>query len=204
MIRVSLSRVVDMLQTGSGELAEEIIAGDDAIDVLYVQVERDVASILSRQAPVAVDLRLVLAVVHINHNLERIGDQCVNIAKLFQLTIDTPIPANLIHDFTAMSSRADEMLALAMSSFANRNLEGAKSLVSLDQSVNLTHHRFTERLLDIEAETGSLVEASLRAVLISRCLERIGDNCVDIGEQTAYLITGEFAEFTDASRASHR
>ncbi len=86
-IRVSLARVVDMLQTGSGEVAEEIIAGDDAIDLLYVQVERDVASILSRQAPVAVDLRLVLAVVHINHNLERIGDQCVNIAKLFQLTM---------------------------------------------------------------------------------------------------------------------
>lgn len=198
-IRVSLARVVDMLQSGSGAIADEIIAADDAIDVLYIQVERDVASILGRQAPVAVDLRLVLAVVHINHNLERIGDQCVNIAKLFELTRESPIPANLIHDFTAMASRADEMLGLAMSSFAERDLEAAKSLVALDQSVNLAHHRFSERLLDIEGEGESIVQSSLRAVLISRCLERIGDNCVDIGEQTAYLITGEFAEFTDAS-----
>ena len=151
-IRVSLARVVDMLQSGSGAIADEIIAADDAIDVLYIQVERDVASILGRQAPVAVDLRLVLAVVHINHNLERIGDQCVNIAKLFELTRESPIPANLIHDFTAMASRADEMLGLAMSSFAERDLEAAKSLVALDQSVNLAHHRFSERLLDIEGE----------------------------------------------------
>ncbi len=126
----------------------------------------------------------MLAVVHINHNLERIGYQCVNIAKLFELTKATPIPANLIHDFTAMASRADEMLGLAMSSFANRDLEIASSLVTLDQSVNLAHHRFSDRLLDIDDDGESIREASLRAVLISRCLERIGDNCVDIGEQT--------------------
>ena len=160
------------------------------------------ASLLARQAPVAVDLRLVLAVVHINHNLERIGDQCVNIAKLFHLTKYTPIPPNLIHDFTVMASRADDMLAIAMGSFANRDLEGAQSLVNLDQAVNTAHHRFSERLLDIDDTGESLREASLRAVLISRSLERIGDNCVDIGEQTAYLITGEFAEFTDASQPS--
>ncbi len=201
-IRVSLARVIDMLQSGSPAIADEIIAADDPIDQLYITVERNVASLLARQAPVAVDLRLVLAVVHINHNLERIGDQCVNIAKLFHLTKYTPIPPNLIHDFTVMASRADDMLAIAMGSFANRDLEGAQSLVNLDQAVNTAHHRFSERLLDIDDTGESLREASLRAVLISRSLERIGDNCVDIGEQTAYLITGEFAEFTDASQPS--
>jgi phosphate transport system protein len=200
-IQASIARVVDMLQTGSVHQADEIILADTAIDNLYLAVEHDVASLLARQAPVAVDLRLVLAVVHINHNLERIGDQCVNIAKLHRLTSESPIPNGLIHDFTAMASRADEMLSLAMASFANRDLDAARSLVELDQSVNMAHHRFSQRLLDVDDEIG---ETALRAVLISRALERIGDNCVDIGEQVAYIITGEFVEFTDASPSIDR
>ena len=200
-IRRSLARVIDMFRSDSPHVGVEIIANDDPIDALYLEVERDAASVLALQQPVAADLRLVLAVIHINHNLERIGDQCVNIAKLFELSRPEPFPLDLIHDFTSMASQADQMLSVAMLSFAERDVAAARSLVSLDQAVNLAHHRFAQRM-DENGGIAALGESGLHGVLISRALERIGDNCVDIGEQVEYLVTGEFVEFTDASLPS--
>ncbi len=197
-IRRSLVRVIDLFQGDDSHTAVQIIADDDPIDSLYLEVEREAASVLARQQPVAADLRLVLAIIHINHNLERIGDQCVNIAKLFELARDTPFPPELIHDFTSMASRVDQMLTVAMGALTERDVTAARSLLELDKSVNLAHHRFSARMED-NGGAASLGESGLHGVLISRALERIGDNCVDIGEQVEYLVTGEFVEFTDAS-----
>jgi phosphate transport system protein len=180
------------------ELADEVVAFDDVIDMRYLSIEEGVQSLLARQTPVAVDLRLVLAVLHINLHLERMADLCVTIAKLARLTHELPPDPVLVDALEEMGTRADEMIHIALSSFQERDVAAAESLVDLDELIDAANRRFVGRMLD----RGTAEEArewGLRMIIVSRALERFGDHAVDIGERTAYLVTGEFREFTDAS-----
>ncbi len=186
------------LEERDGELADEVIAFDDEIDHLFLAIERPIQSLLALQTPVARDLRLLLAMLHINLLLERSADGCVTIAKLSQLVADAEPDPALVEVLTEMGERAEEMLRVALDSFARRDLAGAESLVELDELIDRANRRFVERLVDVMAEP-ELREWGLRMVVVARTIERIGDRAVDIGEQTAYLLTAEFREFTDAS-----
>jgi phosphate transport system protein len=180
------------------ELADEVISFDDDVDLLYVQIQQEIESLLARQTPVAIDLRLVLALLHVNLHLERMADYSVTIAKLTKLVADVEGDPALLQSLQEMGERAEEMIRVALDSFANRDLAAAESLVDLDELIDRSNRRFVERVVEIVAEPG-LREWVLRMVLVSRTLERIGDHAVDIGEQVAYLLTAEFREFTDAS-----
>jgi phosphate transport system protein len=189
------------LQERDVELADEVIAFDDEIDRLFLAIESSIQALLALQTPVARDLRLLLAMLHINLLLERTADGCVTVAKLSRLVADvTPDPA-LVEVLTEMGERAEEMVRVALDSFAKRDLEGAESLVDLDELIDRANRRFVERLVDVMAEP-ELREWGLRMVVVARTIERIGDRAVDIGEQTAYLLTAQFREFTDASHPS--
>jgi phosphate transport system protein len=185
------------------ELAGEVIAYDDEIDGLFQQIERSIQSLLALQTPVARDLRLLLAMLHINLLLERSGDGCVTIAKLTQLVAEADPDPALVEVLVEMGERAEEMFRVALESFASRDLAGAESLVDLDELIDRANRRFVERLVDVMAEP-ALREWGLRMVVLARTIERIGDRAVDIGEQTAYLLTGEFREFSDASHPAAR
>ena len=194
----SLRGAVNALERGDVELADEVIGFDDEIDARYFSIERGIESLLARQTPVAGDLRLVLAMLHINLHLERMGDYCVTIAKLVKLAEGLPGEPRMIEGLEGMGERCDEMIQVALTSFAERDVAGAESLVVLDELIDRTNRRIVERLLGHGDDPGRR-EWGLRMLLVSRCLERIGDHAVDIGEQTTYLVTGEFREFTDAS-----
>jgi phosphate transport system protein len=183
------------------ELADDVIAFDDDVDQHYIQIEEGIQSLLARQTPVAVDLRLVLAMLHTNLHLERMGDYCVTIAKLTKLVADAEPDEGLVQAFEEMGQRAEEMIRIALGSFQRRDLDAASSLVDLDELIDRANRRAVERVLDFGADAEKR-EWGLRMILVSRALERIGDHAVDIGEQTAYLVTGEFREFTDASHPS--
>jgi phosphate transport system protein len=180
------------------ELADEVIAHDDEIDERFLEIERSIRSLLALQTPVARDLRLLLAMLHINLLLERTGDGCVTIAKLTQLVADAEPDTALVEVLVEMGERAEEMVRVALDSFERRDLAAAESLVDLDELIDRANRRFVERLVDVMGEP-SLREWGLRMVVVARTIERVGDRAVDIGEQTAYLLTGEFREFTDAS-----
>jgi phosphate transport system protein len=189
---------ISALEDRDSELADEVIAFDDEIDGLFLGIESSIQALLALQTPVARDLRLLLAMIHINLLLERSADGCVTIAKLSQLVADAEPDPTLAEVLVEMGERAEEMLRVAMDSFARRDLAGAESLVELDELIDRSNRRFVERLVDVMAEP-ALREWGLRMVVVARTIERIGDRAVDIGEQTAYLLTAEFREFTDAS-----
>ena len=194
----SLRGALNALQQQDAELADEVIAFDDEVDDRYLAIGQGIEQLLARQTPVAVDLRLVLAVLHINLGLERMADLCVTISKLTKLTADLENDPALVEAFEEMGSRAEEMIRVAMRSFAERDVAGAETLVDLDELIDRSNRRVVERILDL-GPNPELREWGIRMIVVSRCLERIGDHAVDIGEQTAYLVTGEFREFTDAS-----
>jgi phosphate transport system protein len=193
-----LRGALNALAQADAELADEVIAFDDEIDQRYFAIQEGVQSLLALQTPVAVDLRLVLAVLHANLHLERMADYCVTIAKLTKLVADAEPEPTLIEGFEEMGERAEEMIRVALDSFARRDVEDASSLVDLDELIDRTNRRVVDHVLQLGGDE-SRREWGLRMIIVSRCLERIGDHAVDIGEQTAYLVTGEFREFTDAS-----
>jgi phosphate transport system protein len=199
----ALRGALNALEQRDPELADEVIAFDDDVDDRYLRIEEEIPSLLARQTPVATDLRLVLAILHVNLHLERMADYCVTIAKLSKLVPEVDPPPRFIEGFEEMGSRCEEMIRIALDSFARRDLEGAESLVDLDELIDRANRRVVQRILEL-GEDPEMREYGLRMVVVSRALERIGDHAVDIGEQTAYLLTAEFREFTDASHPSPR
>jgi phosphate transport system protein len=194
----ALRGCLNALEQSDVELADEVIGFDDEIDAIYLSIEEGIQSLLARQTPVAVDLRLVLAILHNNLHLERMADYCVTIAKLTKLSINVAHDQTILEGFEEMGSRAEEMIRVALDSFRDRNVTHAESLVDLDEMIDRANRRVVGHVLSLGSDPG-LREWGLRMILVSRCLERIGDHAVDIGEQTAFLVTGEFREFTDAS-----
>ena len=194
----ALRGAMEALENRDPELADEVIAFDDEVDRQYVGIEEGIASLLARQAPAAGDLRLVLAMLHINLHLERMADYCVTIAKLTKLIYGISPDTKLITAFQEMGTRDEEMIRASLDSFVNRDVEGAEALVDLDELVDRGNRRVVQHVLAL-GNNPALREWGLRMIIVSRCLERIGDHAVDIGEQTAYLVTGDFREFTDAS-----
>ena len=194
----ALRGAVNALVQQDRELADEVIDFDDEVDQHYIQVEHGVQDLLARQTPVATDLRLVLAILHVNLHLERMADYCVTIAKLVKLAPAVAPDRMFVEGFEEMGSRAEEMIKVALDSFSSRNLEQAETLVDLDELIDRANRRFVQHVLSFGRDP-KLHEWGLRMIIVSRCFERIGDHAVDIGERTAYLVTGEFREFTDAS-----
>jgi phosphate transport system protein len=194
----SLRGAVEAVCSQDGELAGEVISFDDDVDAKYFEVEQGIELLLARQTPVASDLRLVLAMLKDNLHLERMGDLCVTIAKLTKLTKGLPPDDALLEGFKEMGERAEQMIHVAISSLEERDQEAAESLLELDELIDRANRRVVKLLLDLGGDA-EMREWGLRMILVSRCLERIGDHAVDVGEQTAYLVSGEFREFTDAS-----
>jgi phosphate transport system protein len=189
---------INALETQEVELCDEVIAFDDEIDERYHRIERSIGQLLAQQSPVATDLRLVLAVLHSSIHLERMGDQSVTIAKLTKLSATLEQHTELVEGLCEMGTRAAEMVRRSLDAFAGRDVAGARELVDLDELIDRTNRAVVDKVLTMSATPG-MQEWGMRMIVVARCIERIGDNAVDIGEQTEYLVTGEFHEFSDAS-----
>jgi len=195
----ALRSALNALARGDEELADEVISFDDEVDARYMAIEEGVQSLLARQTPVAADLRLVLAVLRINLHLERMADYCVTVAKLTKLMGDLDVSGEAIaSSIEDMGQRAEQMIRVALDSFTERDADKAETLVDLDELIDRANRNATEDVLSL-GDSPAEREYGLRMLVVSRCVERIGDHAVDIGEQVAYLVTGEFREFSDAS-----
>jgi phosphate transport system protein len=194
----AVSKAVDLLETRDEEKAAALIAADDLIDERYLDVENRWLELLALQTPVAGDLRLISSILHINLHLERIGDMAVNIAKLITATRHLPTNKTIVSHLVEMGDVVRRMVRNAMESFARRDLDLALSLPSMDEPVDRLN-RGMYREVAACAGDPQLLDWAVRMMVVSRQLERVGDQAVDIAEQVAFLLTGEFREFSDAS-----
>jgi phosphate transport system protein len=195
----AMDRTLEAVEHQDIELAELVIADDDRIDGRYLEVHQEILTLLATQAPVATDLRLISALLHVIHSIERMGDQCVNISKVIPLTgHDAPQHAEMVDRILRMGKQARSMVSQAKKAFEGREIELARDLVRQDDVVDdLNKECFT---LAVEVgEQKDVREWAMTMLLVARALERIGDNAVDIGEQVAFVVTGLFREFEDAS-----
>ncbi len=199
MVTVALDRALETVQHQDVELASMVIADDDRIDGRYLEVHQGILSLLALQAPVAGDLRLVAALLHVIKHVERMGDQCVNIAKLVPLAGHQP-PADeeMLAIIKRMGTQARQLVVQCGQAFAGRDVGLAQDLVRQDDVIDALNRQVFTLALEL-GDDADRREWAMHMMLVARCIERIGDNAVDIGEQTAFVVTGLFREFEDAS-----
>jgi phosphate transport system protein len=200
IVVATLDRTLEALDQQDVELAAIVIADDDRIDGRYLEVQQGILSLLALQAPVATDLRVVAALLHVIKHAERMGDQCVNIAKLLPLLgHEPPNDDFMLERIETMGRLARSEVAQSKQAFALRDLDAAEDLVRQDEQINRLNREVFRRAVEIGGTDADLREWAMTMLLVARALERIGDNAVDIGEQVAFVVTGLFREFSDAS-----
>jgi phosphate transport system protein len=193
-----LDQALQALLGGDLAICDQVIRGDDEVDALYLDVERRILHLFALQTPVASDLRLLTALLHINLHLERVGDQAVNLAKIAKLVDGLPQIPEVLRDLEEMGKIASGMVDTAMDALARRDVDLAQTLPELDDPIDQLNRAMMPKVLEAAGDQ-RMLEWGIRMYVVSRQIERIGDNAVDIGEQVAFLVTGQFREFTDAS-----
>ena len=199
LVSTALQRTLEAIEHQDVELAQIVVADDDRIDGRYLEIHQSLITLLATQSPVATDLRLISALLHVMKNIERMGDQCVNICKMIPLTGNEP-PADeeMVRLILGMGSQTRALISQAKRAFAERNVEMARDLVRQDDLVDDLNRECFRLALEI-GDDADRREWAMTMLLAARAIERIGDNAVDIGEQVAFIVTGLFREFEDAS-----
>ncbi len=190
-----IDRVLEALERQDVELATFVIADDDRIDGRYLEVHQGILSLLALQAPVATDLRVVAALLHLIKHAERMGDQCVNIAKLIPIVgSEPPVVPELLQMVLRMGVAARVEVVEAKLAFSSRDVGLANDLFRQDREIN----RLNKEAFHLAVEVGDEVdrrEWAMSLTMMARAIERIGDNAVGIGEQVVFVETGFFKEF---------
>jgi phosphate transport system protein len=202
LVGVALARTMEAVEHQDVELAQLVVADDDRIDGRYLEVHQALITLLATQSPVATDLRLISALLHVLKNVERMGDQCVNICKMIPLTGNEP-PADreMVKLILAMGRQSKILISQAKRAFESRDIELAQDLVRQDDVVDNLNRECFRLALEI-GDDADKREWAMTMLLGARAIERIADNAVDIGEQVAFVVTGLFREFEDASHPS--
>jgi phosphate transport system protein len=202
LVALALDRAIRALDDSNPELAELVVVDDDRIDGRYLEVHQGILSLLATQAPVATDLRVAAALLHVVRHAERMGDQCVNVAKMIPLCgTEPPVRDEIVERIDRMGELARAQVRQSKQAFQLRDVAIAEDLVRQDDELD----RLNREIFRLALEAGDDAdqrEWAMYMMLVARALERIGDNAVDVGEQVAFVVTGLFREFQDASAPS--
>jgi phosphate transport system protein len=189
LVEEQLNRAIKAVETKNLDIAKGVIESDRRVDEIEVEIEEECLKILALHQPVAVDLRFLIAVIKINNDLERIGDEAVNIAERV-IYLGTRAPLNGSFDYGEMSQKTIKMVKDSLDALVNLDLELAHKLRLDDVAIDALDRGFFEKvshsLPDNPEKAGSLIQL----FLISRHLERIADHTTNIAEEVIYLIEG--------------
>jgi len=169
------------------DLAETVVAGDGDVNELQIEIDDRCLKLLALQQPIAKDLRLITAAMKINADLERIGDQAVNIAENALKMMNQP-PLKPLIDIPRMAELAERMTRASLDSFVRKDAGLARDVLTQDDEVDqLKDHVFRILLTYMMADPGT-IERALGLILVSRNLERIADHATNIAEDVIFLV----------------
>ena len=193
-----IGKAVEAVTTGNLELAQEVIAADDEIDRTYLDIHNAWVNLMARQQPMGSDLRRMAVILQLNMTFERMGDQCVNIAHTTEYTQGLPRDARIVEQIQEMGELVKPMISTAVEAYVREDLDEALLLPAMDEPLDRLNRNMYRLVVDAGPDPERL-EWAIKMMLVSRALERIGDQVVDLAEQTVYLLTGERAEFDEAA-----
>lgn len=192
-----VGKASDAFTNGRLDLASEVVDLDTKIDETYIDVHQRWLSLMARQQPMGADLRAMSMLLHMNTTLERMGDQAVNIAKMAQATEGLPSVPVISGVLQEMTDLVRDMVRTGIEAVVRRDADEARLLPAMDEPVDHLNRDMYQHVVRCGGDAKRL-EWATKALLVSRALERVGDQVVDIGEQLAFLLTGEMAEFDEA------
>jgi phosphate transport system protein len=195
-----LDRALQSVVSRDLELAETVVAGDDRVNRRYREIHEDALSLLARQTPVANDLRLVAALLDIMRCIERMGDQCANIAKLVPLSgSQATTDADILATIERMGELVRSQVSQAEEAFDTRDVALARDLVGHDREVNRLDRDVFTRAVEV-GDNLEVREWAMLMILVARCLERIAENAIFVAEQTVFVAIGLFREIQSESQ----
>jgi phosphate transport system protein len=185
----AIASSTEVLESGDAQLAESVIKGDDAIDEMFVSLTERCYDLLCRQAPMASDLRLIVSVVRILSDLERMGDLCLRIVNLveYQPLIASNQPTFSI--LQAMAAEARRLFRMAHRAWSTQDFALARSLDARDDSMDSHYAQLMSDVLELSGPNA--VPLAIQTMAAGRALERIADHSVMIGERIMYMLTGD-------------
>jgi phosphate transport system protein len=199
LVADQLDRTLRVIVDRDFAMADLVIADDDRIDGRFLEVHQEILTLIARQAPVATDLRLLAALLDVIRRIERMGDQCVNICKVLLLAQEPPADDLGMNDRLLLMGRKARTLALeSAKAFSARDVTAAKRLCQLDDEIDDLNREIFQLAVELAADPDAR-EWAMRMTQVARAMERVGDNAVDIGEEMAFVASGVYREFEDAS-----
>lgn len=191
---------VEAVATADLGLARQVIDEDLLIDQSYLDSHNKWVNLMARQQPMGGDLRLMSVLLHLNVTLERTGDQCVNIAKMAQVTDGLPRAERIVEQLREMGDLVRPMIRTAVGAFVRRDPEEARRLPAMDEPVDRINRNMYREVVACGGHP-KLLEWAARMMMVSRALERVGDQAVDVAEQVVFLVTGDYSEFDEEALA---
>lgn len=187
-----VDRTTETLRHHDVELAQLVVMADQRVDARYIDLHSGVLSLLTLQAPVAGDLRLATSLLYIARHLERMGDQCANVAKLVPLSgWEPPADQAIVDDIVALAESARSLVRMSRRAFADRDLELAASLRDLDEDIDARNKAIFREAISLGGDADRR-EWAMTMVMAARAFERLADNAVDIGEHVIFMETGRY------------
>jgi phosphate transport system protein len=193
MVEKSIMRSIEALKNRDLELARQIIADDEAINNKRFDIEEQCVELIATQQPMAVDLRIIIAILNMLVDLERIGDHSEGIAKITIMVGDEP-PIKPLIDLPRMAEKACQMLREAMDAFIGRDVALAKKICDDDKEVDALYEQVFRELLIIMAENPKTIKRATRLIWVAHNLERSADRITNICERVVFIATGHMED----------
>lgn len=191
---------VESVTSGNLQLAATVIEMDREIDRAYFEVHQEWTNLMARFQPLGPDLRKMAVLLQLNITFERMGDQCVNIAKTTQFNDGLPRVERICEQIREMGDLVRPMIRTAVDAYLRMDVDQARLLPAMDQPVDRLNANMYKETVAV-SDDKLLLEWATKMMMVSRALERVGDQAVDFAEQAAYLVTGERVEFNDIGLA---
>lgn len=189
-VEQAIQRAVEALEERSHGKLAEVHAIEKKINQAHIDVDTSCLGLLARQAPVAADLRLILAIIKINTDLERMGDQAVNLSHNTEHYLKHPT-VSVAQNLPQMSALVRSMVRESLDAFVNSDLALARKVLMSDDAVDAFKDRTVQQLMELMKSDATRVDACLNLILIARNLERLADHATNIAEDVIFATTGE-------------
>jgi phosphate transport system protein len=185
----SITRAIDAYRNRDHRQAQLVFESEDGINIAEREIDELAIDLLAMQQPMAVDLRFIVAVIKINADLERVGDQAVNIAERAEALLKVPA-AELPVDIPLMATTAAGMVRQALEAFVLADADLAERVLTMDDTVDRMNHEIATAMMEVLKKSPELAEQALDAIIIARNLERVGDHATNIAEDVIFWVRG--------------
>jgi phosphate transport system protein len=193
MVESQVARAVHALTQFSSEVASEVLATEERVNAMEVEIDSDLSSIIARRQPTARDLRLLIAISKTIANLERVGDEAARIARIVQRLTDTGVSSRLrlpLNDLQHESELAVTQLRKALDAFARLDVDKAVEVLKSDDLIDQEFEGLIRKLITFMMEDPRTISSSIDLVFVGKAIERVGDHAKNLAEQVIYIVKG--------------